>query len=88
MALYIAKGRVITELDPPVVTAAQPKSVTVNVRSGKAQVALGAISGQVIVMEAGESMNWSTLAATDFVEQMTVTAIAPGSSVLVAWSHF
>lgn len=88
MALYISKGKVITELEPPVVTALQPKSVTVNVRTGKASVFLGAISGQTIIMEAGESMNWSTLAATDFVEQMTVTAIGPGASVLVAWTHF
>lgn len=88
MATYISKGKVITELDPPVVTAAQTKSVTVNVRSGKASIMLGPISGQVIVLEAGESMNWSTLAATDFIEQMTVTATAPGSSVLVAWTHF
>lgn len=87
MAIYLSKGKVITELDPPVVTALQPKSVTVNVRTGKALVQLGSISGQSIVLEAGESMNWSTLALADFVEQMTVTATAPGSSVLVAWSH-
>ena len=88
MALYLSKGKVITEVDPPVMTHATPKSVTVNVRTGTALVNLGPISGQTILLVAGESMNWSTLAAADFVEQMTVTAIAAGSSVLVAWEHF
>lgn len=88
MALYLSKGKVITEADPPVVTHATPKSVTVNVRTGTALVNLGPISGQSILLAAGESMNWSTLAAADFIEQMSVTAIASGSSVLVAWSHF
>lgn len=88
MALYISRGTVITELDPPVSTHNTPKSVTVSVRTGKAQVFMGAISGQTIVMEAGESMNWSTLAAADFVEKMTVTAVGVGASVLVVWTHF
>lgn len=88
MALYLSKGKVITEVDPPVSTHPTPKSVTVNVRTGTALVNLGPISGQTILLVAGESMNWSTLGSADFVEQMTVTAIAAGSSVLVAWSHF
>ena len=88
MSLYVSKGKVITELDPPVVTALQPKSVLVSVRTGKAQLAMGSISGNVVVLEAGEVFNVSTLAAPDFVEQMTVTAIGPGANVLVAWSHF
>lgn len=87
MALFINKGKVITEFDLPVVTAAQPKSVTVNVRTGKASVFLGGASGQTIVMEAGESMNWSVLANADNLEQMTVSAVGPGASVLVAWAH-
>lgn len=87
MALYLNKGKVITDLDPPVTTHATPKSVTVNVRTGAALVFLGPISGQTIRLEAGESMNWSTLALADFVEQMTVTAVNSGASVLVAWSH-
>lgn len=88
MALYIAKGVVITELDPPVSTHPTPKSVTVNVRSGRASVQLGPISGQTVILVAGESMNWSTLVASDFVEKMTVTALDSGASVLVAWTHF
>jgi hypothetical protein len=88
MALYLSKGKVINELDPPVMTHLTPKSVTVNVRTGSAIVFLGPISGQSITLVAGESMNWSTLSSSDFVEQMTVTAIGAGASVLVAWSHF
>jgi hypothetical protein len=87
MALYLSKGKVITELDPPVMTHATPKSVTVQVRTGSAIVFLGPISGQSITLVAGETMNWSTLALADFVEQMTVTAVGSGASVLVAWSH-
>lgn len=88
MALYLSKGVVITDVDPPVQTHVTPKSVTVSVRTGKAHVFLGPISGQTIVMEAGETMNWSTLASVDFVERMTVTAVGAGASVLVVWTHF
>lgn len=87
MALYINKGKVITELDPPAITHSNPKSVTVSVRTGSANVFLGPISGQSVSLVAGESMNWSTLALADFVEQMTVTAVGSGASVLVAWAH-
>lgn len=92
MALYLIKGQVITELDPPLVTnpapSTNPKSVTVNVRSGQAQVNLGIISGDSIILEAGESMSFGTLASVDFVETMSVTAIGTGANVLVVWSHF
>ena len=88
MALYITKAIVITELDPPVQTHANPKSVTINVRSGQASVQLGTISGWTVVLEAGESFTVSTLNSVDFVERMTVTAVGTGASVLVTWAHF
>lgn len=92
MATYLTSGVVITELDPPVTTTVNAptllKSVTVNVRSGQAQVNLGPISGDVIVLEAGESLNMSTLASNDQVEVMTVQALGVGASVLVVWGHF
>ena len=87
MAVYLSKGKVITEVDPPVTTHATPKSVTVSVRTGSAIVFLGPVSGQSVTLVAGETMNWGTLALADFVEPMTVTAIGSGASVLVAWSH-
>lgn len=92
MATYLTSGVVITELDPPVTTAVNfpslLKSVTINVRSGQAQVDLGPISGDTILLEAGESLNISTLASNDQVEVMTVQALGTGASVLVVWGHF
>jgi hypothetical protein len=92
MATYIVQGRVITELDPPLTTTVNIpvllKSVTVNVHSGQASVFLGPLSGDTVILKAGESINISTLASNDQVEVATVQALGVGASVLVMWGHF